>query len=153
MLMLCFGRAEGADKPVAYDLGNGYTAVENTTFDQLIENDKLVDLLKQERDYYKEVYEKAKVLNADKDKIQDERINVLHDTIGLQKQIIDFKDMNINNYKTLYEMKSDEVKKYKAKSLLDKALVLGLGAWAVSEVDDTSTKIGMGALTLTYVFK
>jgi hypothetical protein len=153
LLMLTYGRSEGADKPVAYDLGNGYTAVQSEIFDELVKNDKLVDLYKQELEYNKKKWEELKELTAKKDEIQEERILVLKDTIGLQDQIIEHKDSIITDAKVLYEMKADEVKKYKAKSIWDKALVLGLGAWAISEIDNSSTQIGLGLLTATFVLK
>lgn len=153
-LMFSFGgKANATEQPAAYDLGNGYTAVQSEIFDELVKNDKLVDLYKQELEYNKKKWEELKELTAKKDEIQEERILVLKDTIGLQDQIIEHKDSIITDTKVLYQMKADEVKKYKTKSLIDKLLVLGLGAWAISEIDDSSTQMGIGLLTATFVLK
>lgn len=153
LLLLFSGSALANDKPSAYDLGNGYTAVENTVFDELVQHDKLYELYKEELEYNKKTMAELKELTGKKDEIQDQRILVLKDTIGLQDKIIEHKDSIITDTKVLYQMKADEVKKYKTKSLLDKLLVLGLGAWAISEIDDTGTQIGLGMLTATIVLK
>jgi len=153
LLMLTYGRSEGANKPIAYDLGNGYTAVQSKVFDELVKNDKLVDLYKRELEYNKKKWEELKELTTKKDEIQEKRIMVLKDTIDFQNQVIEHKDSIINNTRVLYQLKADEVKKYKTKSLMDKLLVLGLGAWAISEIDSTGTQIGIGMLTATFVLK
>ncbi len=153
LLMLTYERSEGADKPVAYDLGNGYTAVQSDVFDELVKNDKLVDLYKKEIEYNKKKLEELKLLTAKKDEIQEQRISLLKDTIDLQNQTISHKDSIINTTKVLYNMKSEEVNKYRTKNLIDKLLVLGLGAWAISETDNSSTKVGMGLLTAAFVLK
>jgi hypothetical protein len=147
------GKANATEQPAAYDLGNGYTAVRVDVFDKLVEHDKLYELYKEEVEYNKKKWEELKELTGKKDEIQEERILVLKDTIGLQDKIIEHKDSIITDAKTLYQMKADEVKKYKVKSIWDKALVLGLGAWAISEIDDSSTQMGIGLLTATFVLK
>jgi len=153
-LMFSFGeKANATEQPAAYDLGNGYTAVRVDVFDKLVEHDKLYELYKEEVEYNKKKWEELKELTGKKDEIQEERILVLKDTIGLQDKIIEHKDSIITDAKTLYQMKADEVKKYKTRSLVDKLFVLGLGAYAVSQIDDSATKFGVSGLTLAIVFK
>jgi len=138
-------------QPVVYDLGNGYTAVENNLFDQFVKNEKLIELYKEDIAYKNDVIEKLKLLHGQSDNIQEQRIEVLKDTLGLKDNIIELKDQNIENYKNLYVMKSDEVNKYKFKNWFDKILVAALGAYAVSEIDDNTGKAAVSAITV-YLF-
>lgn len=153
VLMFSYGKSGAEEKPAAYDLGNGYTAVENSVFDTLTQHDMLLDLRDKEIAYYKQTIAQLKELNDKKDNIQESRIAVLKDTLVLKDQVIALKDENIAGYKALYEAKSAEVKKYKTRSLVDKLFVLGLGAYAVSQIDDSATKFGVSGLTLAIVFK
>lgn len=137
----------------AYDLGNGYTAVKNNVLSRLVENEKMLEVYKEEVEYYKQALEDIKSLQSDRYVIQSERISVLKDTITVKDDIIILKDMNIENYKNLYDMKTDELRTVKRKTLLDKLLVLGIGVYGVSQIDDTSGKVAVGAATLTFVLK
>ena len=90
-------------------------------------------------------------MQKEKDDLQDKRIGILKDTIIVKNEIITLKDENINNYKSLYTIKSNEVRKIKTKSIWQKVLTVGLGAWAISEMDDDNARYGVGALTLYLV--
>lgn len=136
---------------VAYDLGNGYTAVRNDIFDKLVENDKLLELAQEEAKYYKETLDQYIKLTEQKDEIQDSRIQVLKETLALKDQIISYKDDNIQNWESLYNIKKDEVNSLKTKSIWKKILTIGLGAYAFSQLDDSTDKAIVGGLTIYLV--
>ena len=138
-------------QPAVYDLGNGYTAVRNDVFDKLVENDKLLDLAKEEAEYYKETLDQYIKLTEQKDEIQDSRIQVLKETLVLKDQIISYKDDNIQNWESLYNIKKDEVNSLKTKSIWEKILTVGLGAYAFSQLDDSTDKAIVGGLTIYLV--
>jgi len=138
-------------QPAAYDLGNGYTAVRNDIFDKLVENDKLLELAQEEAKYYKETLDQYIKLTEQKDEIQDSRIQVLKETLVLKDQIISYKDDNIQNWESLYNIKKDEVNSLKTKSIWEKILTVGLGAYAFSQLDDSTDKAIVGGLTIYLV--
>ncbi len=138
-------------QPAAYDLGNGYTAVRNDVFDKLVENDKLLELAQEEVKYYKETLDQYIKLTEQKDEIQDSRIQVLKETLVLKDQIISYKDDNIQNWESLYNIKKDEVNSLKTKSIWEKILTVGLGAYAFSQLDDSTDKAIVGGLTIYLV--
>jgi len=135
-------------QPAAYDLGNGYTAVRNDVFDKLVENDKLLKLAREEAEYYRETLEQYVKLAEQKDEIQDSRIAVLKETLVLKDQIISYKDDNLQNWESLYNIKKDEVRSLKTKSVWEKILVIGLGAYAFSQLEDSTDKAVVGGLTV-----
>ena len=137
----------------AYKLNEQYTAVRNDVFTKLVENDKLLDVYKEEVSYLKTSLEELRNLQSERYTIQSERIDVLKETVLVKDDIIALKDKNVENYKALYDIKSAEVRKVKRDSLLDKLLVLGLGAAAASNVDDNGAKAAIGIATLTFVLK
>lgn len=138
-------------QPVAYDLGNGYTAVRNDIFDKLVENDKLLELAQEEAKYYKETLDQYIKLTEQKDEIQDSRIQVLKETLVLKDQIISYKDDNIQNWRSLYNIKEAEVRSLKTKNVWEKILTVGLGAYAFSQLDDSTDKAIVGGLTIYLV--
>lgn len=138
-------------QPVAYDLGNGYTVVRNDVFDKLVENDKLLELAQEEAKYYKETLDQYIKLTEQKDEIQNNRIQVLKETLVLKDQIISYKDNNIQNWESLYNIKKDEVNSLKTKSIWKKILTIGLGAYAFSQLDDSTDKAIVGGLTIYLV--
>lgn len=153
ILLLQTNTVYSKDLPVSYDLKNGYTAVRNDVLNKLVENDKLIDVYKEEATYYKESLAELKELQSERFTIQNERIYVLKETISVKDDIINLKDKNIDNYKSLYDIKSAEVRTLKRKTLLDKLLVLGIGAYGVSQIDDTGGQIAVGAATLSFILK
>lgn len=138
-------------QPAVYDLGNGYTAVRNDVFDTLVENDRLLELAREEARYYKETLDEYIRLAEQKDAIQDSRIEVLKETLVLKDQIISYKDDNLQNWESLYNIKRDEVRSLKTKSVWEKILTLGLGAYAFSQLDDSTDKAVVGGLTVYLV--
>lgn len=153
IVMLIFFIITGCSyaQPVVYDLGNGYTAVRNDVFDKLVENDKLLELAQEEAKYYKETLDQYIKLTEQKDEIQDSRIQVLKETLVLKDQIISYKDDNIQNWESLYNIKKDEVNSLKTKSIWEKILTIGLGAYAFSQLDDSTDKAIVGGLTIYLV--
>lgn len=153
ILLLQTNTVYSKDLPVSYNLKNGYTAVRNDVLNKLVENDKLIDVYKEEATYYKESLAELKELQSERFTIQNERIFVLKETISVKDDIINLKDKNIDNYKSLYDIKSTEVRTLKRKTLLDKLLVLGIGAYGVSQIEDTGGQIAVGAATLSFILK
>lgn len=151
ILFLIFTGCSYAAQPAVYDLGNGYTAVRNNVFDKLVENDKLLELMKEERDYYKKTLDQYIALEEQKSRIQEERIAVLKDTIEVKNSIIELKDDNLQNWEKLYNIEKAEVRSLKIKKTWEKILTLGLGAYAFSQLDDSSDKAVVGGLTLYLV--
>lgn len=142
----------GAEK-VSYDLGNGYIAVREDVFNNLVTNDKLLELAKKEKEYYESSLKELQAMNSERFLIQENRIGILKDTLVLKDEKISLKDENLKKFEELYNIKSKEVRKFKANSLFEKFLTLGIGVWAVSEIDDNNARIGIGATTLYLVFK
>ena len=140
-----------AAQPVAYDLGNGYTAVRNDIFDKLVENDKLLELAQEEAKYYKETLDQYIKLTEQKDEIQNNRIQVLKETLELKDNIISYKDDNIQNWQSMYNIKEAEVRSLKTKNVWEKILTVGLGAYAFSQLDDSTDKAIVGGLTIYLV--
>ena len=138
-------------QPAVYDLGNGYTAVRNDVFDKLVENDKLLDLAKEEAEYYKKTLDQYIKLTEQKDEIQDNRIIVLKETLELKDNIISYKDDNIQNWQSMYNIKEAEVRSLKTKNVWEKILTVGLGAYAFSQLDDSTDKAIVGGLTIYLV--
>ena len=151
ILLFIFNGCSYAAQPAVYDLGNGYTAVRNDVFDKLAENDKLLELMKEERDYYKNTLDQYIALEEQKSRIQEERIAVLKDTIEVKNSIIELKDDNLQNWEKLYNIEKAEVRSLKIKKTWEKILTLGLGAYAFSQLDDSSDKAVVGGLTLYLV--
>jgi len=151
MFVIIFSRNAYAAQPATYDLGNGYTAVRNDVFDKLVENDRLIDLIKEERDYYKKTLEEFMTLEEQKSRIQEERIAVLKDTIEVKNSIIELKDDNLQNWEKLYNMEKAEVRSLKIKKTWEKILTLGLGAYAFSQLEDSTDKAVVGSLTVYLV--
>lgn len=145
--------ADSKENPASYDLKNGYIAVRSDVFNKLVENDKLLEIYKEEAKYYKESLTELKELQSERFTIQDQRIFVLKETVAVKDDIIALKDKNVENYKSLYDIKSAEVRTLKRKTLLDKLLVLGIGAYGVSQIDDTGGQIAVGAATLSFILK
>ena len=152
LIVFLFSATAFSNQP-AYKLNEQYTAVRNDVFTKLIENDKLLDVYKEEVSYLKTSLEELRGLQSERYTIQSERIDVLKETVLVKDDIIALKDKNVENYKALYDIKSAEVRKVKRDSLLDKLLVLGLGAAAASNVDDNGAKAAIGIATLTFVLK
>lgn len=138
-------------QPAVYDLGNGYTAVRNDVFDKLVENDKLLDLAKEEAEYYKKTLDQYIKLTEQKDEIQNNRIIVLKETLELKDNIISYKDDNIQNWRSMYNIKEAEVRSLKTKNVWEKILTVGLGAYAFSQLDDSTDKAVVGGLTIYLV--
>jgi len=134
-----------------YDLGDGYTAVRNDVFDQLVENDQLLDVYKQEVVYYKNTLEQYMVLSDERKDIQDARIVLFKETIDIKDQIIEYKDSQIENYSQLYQIKSAEANRRVFKNWFDRFLLLAVGAYAVSQIDDNTGKAAVSAITV-YLF-
>jgi len=134
-----------------YDLGDGYTAVRNDVFDQLVDNDKLLEVYKEEAEYYKSTLEQYMALSNERKDIQEARIVLLKDTVRVKDEIISYKDSQIDNYSQLYQIKSAEANKRVFKNWFDKLLLVSVGAYAVSEIDDDSGKAAVGAVTI-YLF-
>lgn len=151
ILFLIFTGCSYAAQSAVYDLGNGYTAVRNDVFDRLVENDKLLELAQEEAKYYKETLDQYIKLTEQKDEIQNNRIQVLKETLVLKDQIISYKDNNIQNWESLYNIKKDEVNSLKTKSVWEKILTVGLGAYAFSQLDDSTDKAIVGGLTIYLV--
>lgn len=152
LVILLFSTTAFSNQP-AYKLNEQYTAVRNDVFTKLVENDKLLDVYKEEVEYLKTSLEELRGLQSERYKIQSERIDVLRETVAVKDDIIKLKDKNVENYQALYDIKSAEVRKAKRETLLDKILVLGLGAVAASNVDDDGAKAAIGIATLTFVLK
>ncbi|MDD3263442.1 MAG: hypothetical protein PHT94_00940 [Candidatus Nanoarchaeia archaeon] len=146
------GMSYSNEKPV-YKLNNNYIAVREDIFNDLVTSQKLLDQYKEDSEYLNKTIEELRKLHQERNIIQDERIDVLKKTVDLKDQIIEYKDMNVNNYKMLYDVKAEEVRKQKQKTLMDKLFTLGLGAFAVSQIDDSSSKTAVGVLTLAIVLK
>lgn len=151
ILFLIFTGCSYAAQSAVYDLGNGYTAVRNDIFDKLVENDKLLELAQEEAKYYKETLDQYIKLTEQKDEIQDSRIQVLKETLVLKDQIISYKDDNIQNWRSLYNIKEAEVRSLKTKNVWEKILTVGLGAYAFSQLDDSTDKAIVGGLTIYLV--
>jgi hypothetical protein len=147
-MFICILSSISTAAPVVYKLDDNYIAVRNDVFNKLTESDKLTDSYKKDIEYYKSSINQLKEMQKEKDELQDKRIGILKDTIIVKNEIITLKDENINNYKSLYTIKSNEVRKIKTKSIWQKVLTVGLGAWAISEMDDDNAKYGVGVLTL-----
>ena len=152
LIVFLFSTTAFSNQP-AYKLNEQYTAVRNDVFTKLVENDKLLDVYKEEVEYLKTSLEELRGLQSERYKIQSERIDVLRETVAVKDDIIKLKDKNVENYQALYDIKSAEVRKAKRETLLDKILVLGLGAVAASNVDDDGAKAAIGIATLTFVLK
>ena len=152
LIVFLFSTTAFSNQP-AYKLNEQYTAVRNDVFTKLVKNDKLLDVYKEEVSYLKTSLEELRNLQSERYTIQSERIDVLKETVLVKDDIIALKDKNVENYKALYDIKSAEVRKVKRDSLLDKLLVLGLGAAAASNVDDNGAKAAIGIATLTFVLK
>ena len=152
LIVFLFSATAFSNQP-AYKLNEQYTAVRNDVFTKLIENDKLLDVYKEEVSYLKTSLEELRNLQSERYTIQSERIDVLRETVAVKDDIIKLKDKNVENYQALYDIKSAEVRKAKRETLLDKILVLGLGAVAASNVDDDGAKAAIGIATLTFVLK
>jgi hypothetical protein len=153
LLIFCFiinisGIVYAETKDPVYDLGNGYTAVRNDIFDKLVENEKLLDLVKEERDYYKKTLDEYIKLAEQRDKIQSERIAILKDTINIKNSIIEHKDDNLQNWENLYNIKTEENKRLMYSSLMDKLLIVALGAYAVDNLEDSTDQVVVGGLSL-----
>ena len=151
ILFLIFTGCSYAAQSAVYDLGNGYTAVRNDVFDKLVENDKLLDLAKEEAEYYKKTLDQYIKLTEQKDEIQDNRIIVLKETLELKDNIISYKDDNIQNWQSMYNIKEAEVRSLKTKNVWEKILTVGLGAYAFSQLDDSTDKAIVGGLTIYLV--
>lgn len=151
ILLFTFSGCSYAAQPAVYDLGNGYTAVRNDVFDKLVENDKLLDLAKEEAEYYKKTLDQYIKLTEQKDEIQDNRIVVLKETLELKDNIISYKDDNIQNWQSMYNIKEAEVRSLKTKNVWEKILTVGLGAYAFSQLDDSTDKAVVGGLTIYLV--
>ena len=151
ILLFTFSGCSYAAQPAVYDLGNGYTAVRNDVFDKLVENDKLLDLAKEEAEYYKKTLDQYIKLTEQKDEIQDNRIIVLKETLELKDNIISYKDDNIQNWQSMYNIKEAEVRSLKTKNVWEKILTVGLGAYAFSQLDDSTDKAIVGGLTIYLV--
>lgn len=141
-----------ADGKAAYKLDNGYIAVREDVFNSLTTNDKLVDELKKEVDYYKSSIAELKTLNTQKDEIQGQRITVLKDTITLKDQIIEYKNATITDYDKLYKNEKAINSKFRAKNLLEKLCLIALTGYACSQIDDTGAKCAVGAAGAALVF-
>ncbi len=152
LIVIMFATVSFANQP-AYKLNDHYTAVRNDVFTKLVESDKLLEVYREEVEYLKSALEDLRGLQSERYAIQSERIDVLRETIAVKDDIIVLKDKNVDNYKALYDIKSAEVRKAKRDTLIDKLLVLGLGAVAVSNVDDNTAKAAVGVATLTFVLK
>ena len=138
--------------PAAYKLNTEYVAVRTDVFNKLTENDKMVDQLRTEIEYYKKTLQELKTLENQKDEIQNERISVLKDTMILKDQVIsykdqqmDYKDNQINNYQQLYQIKDKELSRLKNKNWFEKILLVALGGYAISELDDITAKAVIGS--------
>ncbi|HQQ39705.1 MAG TPA: hypothetical protein PKY72_05350 [Bacilli bacterium] len=151
LLILTIVNPAYSQSTAVYDLGNGYTAVRNDIFDQWVENDELLDVYREEAEYYKKTLEQFMALSDEKGDIQEARIVLLKDTIYLKDEIINYKDSQIENYNQLYQIKSVEANKRVFSNWFSKLLLLGMGAYAVSEIDDTAGRAAVGALTI-YLF-
>lgn len=152
LLVILTSTVSFANNSVAvYDLENGYTAVRNDVFDQLVENDELLAVYKEEAEYYKSTLEQYMALSDERKDIQEARIVLLKDTIGIKDEIISYKDSQIDNYSQLYQIKSAEADKRVFKNWFDKLLLVSIGAYAVSQIDDDSGKAAVGAVTI-YLF-
>ena len=138
--------------PAAYKLNTEYVAVRTDVFNKLTENDKMVDQLRTEIEYYKKTLQELKTLENQKDEIQNERISVLKDTMILKDQVIsykdqqmDYKDNQIDNYQQLYQIKDKELSRLKTKNWFEKILLVALGGYAISELDDNAAKAVIGS--------
>ena len=113
--------------------------------------DELLDLAKEEAEYYKKTLDQYIKLTEQKDEIQDNRIIVLKETLELKDNIISYKDDNIQNWQSMYNIKEAEVRSLKTKNVWEKILTVGLGAYAFSQLDDSTDKAIVGGLTIYLV--
>ena len=88
---------------------------------------------------------------AEKPHTKEERIAVLKDTLEVKNSIIELKDDNLQNQEKLYNIEKAEVRSLKIKKTWEKILTLGLGAYAFSQLDDSSDKAVVGGLTIYLV--
>lgn len=149
LLIIITATPIAANNIPVYDLNNGYTAVRNDVFDQLVENDQLLEIYQQETEYYKSTLEQYMFLSDERKEIQEARIILLKDTIGIKDQIIEYKDTQINNYNQLYQIKSAEANRRVFKNWFDRFLLLAVGAYAVSQIDDDT---GRAAVTVGVIY-
>ena len=152
LLFICILSTSVMAAPVAYKLNTEYVAVRTDVFNKLTENDKMVDQLRTEIEYYKKTLQELKTLENQKDEIQNERISVLKDTMILKDQVIsykdqqmDYKDNQIDNYQQLYQIKDKELSRLKTKNWFEKILLVALGGYAISELDDNTAKAVIGS--------
>jgi|GEM_PF-3025542 len=141
-----------ADEAPAYKLSNGRISVDEEVFNQLVTNDKKMEVYKEEVDYLKKSIEELKNLHKQGDSIQEQRILVLKDTISLKDQVIGYKDDNIKNWEKIYNIEHKKVNKLKTMSLIEKILVTGLTAYAISNIEDSSAKVAVGTIGASIVF-
>jgi len=150
ILIVCLTTTGFANQPM-YQLNENYTAVRNDIFDQLTEKDRLVDLLEEELEYANLTIQQLKDLHSQNDDLYERRIVILKDVLGLKDEIISYKDSQINNYNQLYQIKSAEANRRVFKNWFDKFLLLSVGAYAVSQIDDNTGKAAVSAITV-YLF-
>ena len=111
-----------------------------------------MEVYKDEVDYLKKSIEELKALYKTSDSIQEQRFTVLKDTIELKDQIIVYKDDNIKNWEKIYNVEHSKVNKLKTMSLIEKILVTGLTAYAISNMDDSSAQAAVGAIGASIIF-
>ena len=150
-IIFCPMFAYGAE-PAAYKLPNGRISVDEDVFNQLVTNEKKMEVYKEEVEYLKKSIEELKTLYKTSDSIQEQRVTVLKDTIELKDQIIVYKDDNIKNWEKIYNVEHSKVNKLKTMSLIEKILITGLTAYAISNIDDSSAQAAVGAIGASIIF-
>lgn len=135
-----------ANNNVAYNLSNGYVAVREDVFNELVKNDKLIENYKEEIEYLKQSIKEVKELNEQRNSIQNDRITVLKETISFKDQIITYKDENMKNWEKLYNNESKKVDKLRFKNFFQKILIAGLTTYAISQAEDNTAKAIIGGI-------
>lgn len=135
-----------ADNRPAYRLPDGRISVQEDVFNSLVTNDKLMEVYKEETEYLHKTIADLKILNEQGANIQEQRVAVLKDTIGLKDQVIVYKDENLLSLEKMYNIEHKKVNKFKTMSFIEKFLITGLTVYACSEIDNSSAQMAVGAI-------
>lgn len=144
--------ADDINNSAAYKLNNGRISVREDVFNQLVTNEKLLELYKAELEKYRISVEKFDELNTQNIDLYENRISTLEDIIKDKDDIITYKDNNIKEYESLYKSVKKELSKQKTMSFFQKLLVTAVGVYAISELDSNTPKVVVGAGTVAIWF-